>query len=60
LDRLRVPFTLRVVINTRPGYTITDEELFKLAAAHGRVLENYGRAGSKKHPAFKFWMNKKQ
>lgn len=51
-----LPNLQRVVINTHPGYQIADDELFACAKAHGRVLDNYFRAGTKKHPAFKFWM----
>lgn len=54
-----LPNLQRVVINTHPGYQITDDELFACAKTHGRVLGNYFRAGTKKHPAFKFWMEPK-
>lgn len=51
-----LPSLQRVVINTHPGYQLTDEDLFAYAKSHGRVLDNYMRAGTKKHPALKFWM----
>lgn len=54
-----LPELQRVVINTHPGYAISDEELFAQARAHGRQLDNYVRAGTRKHPAFKFWMERK-
>lgn len=51
-----LPNLQRVVVNTHSGYQLADEELFACAKSHGRVLDNYIRAGTKKHPAFKFWM----
>lgn len=56
----RIVFSLpqlqRVVINAHPGYAISDEQLQSLAKAHGREMGDYIRAGTKKHPAFKFSM----
>lgn len=54
-----LPELQRVVIDTHPGYRIDEAELIALAGAHGRVLDNFYRAGTNKHPAFKFWMNRK-
>jgi hypothetical protein len=50
------PRLQRVVINTHPGYVLRDEDLYSLARSHGRTISNYVRAGTRKHPGFKFWM----
>lgn len=51
-----LPNLQRVVINTHPGYEMKDAQLQALARVHGRELGNYIRAGTRKHPAFKFSM----
>jgi hypothetical protein len=51
-----LPMLQRVVINAHPGYEISDEEIRAMAKAQGRELADYARAGTRKHPAFKFTM----
>lgn len=52
-----VPKLRDVVINTRPGYKLKDDELIAKATSIGRELTNLVRAGKKDCPAFKFRMS---
>lgn len=51
-----MPALQRVVINTHEGYQLDEQALLACAQAHGRIVDNFTRAGTKIQPAVKFWM----
>jgi hypothetical protein len=54
-----MPALQRVVINTHEGYGLDEEALLACAKAYGRQVDGLTRAGTKAHPAVKFWMTPK-
>lgn len=52
-----LPKLRRVVVNTHPGYVVDQAAILAEAAAYGRTIDNFMHAGTKKHPAVKFWMD---